>query len=115
MTGKRQPEVSTQLLDDLGAPALASLAGENLPTDLPIQADELLVDGRSGPKLRGPNPIGEDLQKLAIALRRVCIGHPTMIYHARRSLGSFWPTAERRRWLQLSLHLPRGKDALDAG
>lgn len=42
-------EILRQPIDDLGAPTLSLLSAENVPTDGPVQEDELPIDRKAGP------------------------------------------------------------------
>jgi hypothetical protein len=61
---KVAPEIRGQPLDDLGAPALASLADEDLMTNLPVEPDQLAVNGERGTGASGRDSyldLGEEL------------------------------------------------------
>src|ERR1022692_2119328 len=66
-------EIRGQSVDDLGAPALAPLAVENLVPNLPVELDQLAVDGEYGTSACGCDPrldLGEELWIVGRQLRR---------------------------------------------
>jgi hypothetical protein len=46
--GERLTEIPGQPVDDLGAPTLTLLPGENIPPDGPVEHDHLAVDRQAG-------------------------------------------------------------------
>jgi hypothetical protein len=63
-------QVLGQVLNDLGAPALLLLTGENFPPDLPVQQDKFFVDGKCSLHLDPPDTVFEFRQKGVVVIKR---------------------------------------------
>ena len=59
-----------QPLDDLGAPALLRLPGQDVAPDLPVQQHQLAVDGQRGALLGAVDAVFQLGQPVGVALGR---------------------------------------------
>ena len=58
-----------EAFDDPGSPALASLPGEDIPADRPLEEHQLPVDGQRRPDLSAADALLELLEELGVAGR----------------------------------------------
>lgn len=69
--GELPPQIVGQTLDDLRPPAGLRLPRQNVPADLPVEEDELAVDGERGANPRVPDTLLERTEKRGIVERRL--------------------------------------------
>ena len=67
-------EIRGEALDDLGSPAFAGLALEDVLTDGMIERDEFLIDRKRGPLAGGGDPGFEAFQPVAVAGGKDLVG-----------------------------------------
>ena len=67
--GERGPQVGRHLVDDTRAPALPCLPLEDVSPELPVEREELTIDGQRGPLLRRLHPRLQLREPLGIARR----------------------------------------------
>ena len=68
---KRVPKVRGEAVDDLGTPAVLLLPSQDLLPDLPVEEDDLSVDGGSGGDPSPRNPALEIRKELSVARKIV--------------------------------------------